>query len=114
MTRYLVLMYQDERIWASADEALIARYYSEHDAYSTRAAEFGVTIEGGEALRSVSTATTIRRAGEDATVWEGPFAETAEQLGGYYLVDAPSVSAAIDHARLLPEYTIEVREIAQM
>jgi hypothetical protein len=112
--RCLVLLYQDERIWASADEALIAQYYREHDPYSARAAVYGVTIEGSEALRSVDSATTMRRVGEDATVREGPFAETAEQLGGYYLVEAPSLDAVLAHARLLPEYTIEVREIAQM
>lgn len=112
--RFLVLLYQDEQVWAGADEALIARYYREHDAYSTRAAEYGVTIEGSEALRSVHSATTLQRAGDDATIWEGPFAETAEQLGGYYLVDAPSLDTVLAHVRLLPEYTIEVREIAQM
>jgi len=112
--RFLVLLYQDEQVWAAADEALIAQYYREHEAYSARAAEYGVTIEGGEALRSVHSATTLRRAGEDATVTDGPFAETAEQLGGYYLVDAPSLDAVLAHVRLLPEYTIEVREIAQL
>ena len=112
--RFLVLLYQDEQVWAGADEALIAQYYREHEAYSARAAEFGVTIEGSEALRSVHSATTLRRAGDDATIWEGPFAETAEQLGGYYLVDAPSSDPVLAHVRLLPEYTIEVREIAQM
>jgi hypothetical protein len=112
--RFLVLLYQDEQIWAAADEALIAQYYREHEAYSSRAADYGVTIEGSEALRSVRSATTLRRAGSDATVREGPFAETAEQLGGYYLVEAPSLEAVLTHARLLPEYTIEVREIAQV
>ena len=110
MSRYVVLLYQDERVWAQADEALIAQYFREHDAYSSRGAEFGVTIEGGEALRSVTTATTVR----GTSSWEGPFAETTEQLGGYYLVDAPSLDAVLAHVRLLPEYTIEVREIAQI
>ena len=108
--RFLVLMYQDEKVWAGADEALIAEYYRAHGAYADQAPAFDVTIEGGEALRSVTTATTLR---EDA-VWEGPFAETAEQLGGYYLVDAPSVDVVVAHARLLPPYTVEVREIARM
>ena len=112
--RFLVLLYQDEQIWASADEALIAQYYRDHGAYADQAASLGVTIEASEALRSVRTATTLRRAGEDATVREGPFAETAEQLGGFYLVDAPSLDTVLTHARLLPEYTIEVREIAQL
>ena len=108
--RFLVLLYQDERIWAAADEELIAQYFREHGAYAERAAEFGVTIEASEALRSVTSATTLRR----DEVWEGPFAETAEQLGGFYLVEGASLEDVLAHVRLLPEYTIEVREIAQL
>lgn len=111
---FAVLMYEDERIWAQADDESRALSIRQHDEYSARAAEFGVTIVGGDALQTVDTAVTLRRAGEDATVTDGPFAETAEQLGGFYLVMAPDRESVVKHAMLLPPYTVEVREILQM
>ncbi|WP_421735345.1 YciI family protein [Cellulomonas sp.] len=111
---FLLLMYAAEGDWAAADEATRAEYYRQHGEYDERAAEFGVTFLAGEALQSVTTAVTLRRAGEDAEITDGPFAETAEQLGGFYLVTAPDRESVLKHALLLPEYTIEVREIMQM
>ena len=111
---FVVLMYEDERIWAEATEESRALSMRQHDEYSSRAGEYGVAIVGGDALRPVATAVTLRRAGEDSSVIEGPFAETAEQLGGFYLVTAPDRESVLKHALLLPEYTIEVREIMQM
>ena len=84
---------------------------SEHQAYSDACTERGYTILGGEELGFSKNALTVR---PDGSITEGPFAETAEQLGGFYLVTAPSREAVLKHAMLLPEYTIEVREIMQM
>ncbi|WP_456844944.1 YciI family protein [Cellulomonas sp. P5_C6] len=114
MSEYLVLLYQDERIWAEATEAESAEFFRQHREYSERAAEFGVVFLASEALQPVATAVTLRRAGEDSTVVDGPFAETAEQLGGFYLVTAADRESVLKHALLLPEYTIEVREIMQL
>jgi hypothetical protein len=111
---FLVLLYADEGDWDAADEATKAEYYRQHGDYDDQAADFGVTFLAGEALQSVTTAVTLRRSGDDATITDGPFAETAEQLGGFYLVTAPDREAVLTHAMLLPEYTIEVREIMQM
>ena len=111
---YLVLLYAAEGDWDAADEATKDEYYRQHGDYDDQAADFGVTFLAGEALRSVTTAVTLRRSGEDATITDGPFAETAEQLGGFYLVTAPDRDAVLRHAMLLPEYTIEVREILPM
>jgi hypothetical protein len=111
---FLVLIYAAEGDWDAADDATKAEYYRQHGDYDDRAAEHGVTILAGEALQSVTTAVTLRRAGDDAAVTDGPFAETAEQLGGFYLVTAPDRAAVLRHAMLLPEYTIEVREILSM
>jgi len=111
---FVVLLYAAEGDWEAADEATQAEYYRQHGDYDDQAADFGVTFLASEALQSVTTAVTLRRAGDDANITEGPFAETAEQLGGFYLVTAPSREAVLKHAMLLPEYTIEVREIMQM
>ena len=62
----------------------------------------------------MSTATTLRRRGDDVTITDGPFAETAEQFGGFYLVDAPSLDEVIEAVRVLPEYTIEIRPVADL
>ncbi|KQR07307.1 YciI family protein [Cellulomonas sp. Leaf334] len=111
---FVVLMYATEGDWDNADEATKAEYYRQHGDYDDRAADFGVTFLASEALQPVATAVTLRRSGDDAEITEGPFAETVEQLGGFYLVTAPSREAVLQHAMLLPEYSIEVREIAQM
>ena len=111
---FLVLMYAAEGDWEAADEAVKAEYYRQHGDYDDRAADFGVQFLASEALQSVTTAVTLRRSGDDAEITDGPFAETAEQLGGFYLVTAPDRESVLKHAMLLPEYTIEVREIAQM
>jgi len=111
---FVVLLYATEGDWEAADEATKAEYYRQHGDYDDQAADFGVRFLASEALDSVATAVTLRRSGEDAKVTEGPFAETAEQLGGFYLVTAPSREAVLKHAMLLPEYTIEIREVVQV
>ena len=60
------------------------------------------------------SATTVRRDGASITVTEGPFAETAEQLGGFYLLEAPDLDVVTGLVALLPPYTIEVRPVVQM
>ncbi len=50
----------------------------------------------------------------DVTITAGPFAETAEQLGGFYLVDSPNLDEIIEAARVLPERTIEIRPVADI
>ncbi|MBB2923314.1 YciI family protein [Cellulomonas cellasea] len=107
--RFLVLLYEDERAWAGLDADGRAEVFRQHDAFSAAVAAHGCTIAGGEGLASVDAATTIRRHGDDVTVTDGPFAETAEQLGGFYLIDAPDLDVVSELVRLLPEYTIEIR-----
>jgi hypothetical protein len=112
--KYAVLLHQDEAIWANADEAQRQRYFEEHDRFTKLVAEMGISVVGGEALQSVSTATTFRRRGDQVTITDGPFAETAEQFGGFYVVDAPSLDDVIEAVRVLPEYTIEIRPVANL
>jgi hypothetical protein len=82
--------------------------------YGAFGKEFAGTIKGGNALQPTSSATTVRvRDGKRLTT-DGPFAETKEQLGGYYLIDAPDLDAAIAVAAKIPgarSGSIEVRPI---
>jgi hypothetical protein len=80
-------------------------------------AELGSTNLGGAGLKSVSTATTVRTVGGKKTVHDGPFAETKEQLGGYYLIAVPDLDAAITVAKKIPlrkDGSVEVRPMLTM
>ncbi|MHA7276652.1 YciI family protein [Arthrobacter sp. HLT1-21] len=107
-----VFLYQDESVWANATESEQARYMAEHDAFSEAARRRGKVI-AGEALAPVSTATTVRRRGNQVGLTDGPFAETAEQLGGFYVLDVPDLDVAVDLVKLLPEYTVELRPVVE-
>lgn len=74
---FAVLLYQDESVWADATPDEQAQYYAEHAVFCEGVAGRGVTGLEGEALRSVATATTVRRSGQHVSVTDGPFAETA-------------------------------------
>jgi hypothetical protein len=72
---------------------------------------------GGDALQSTDTATTVRVRGTETMITDGPFAETSEQLGGYYLINAANLDEAIEWARKCPaaEYgSMEVRPIMEI
>jgi hypothetical protein len=111
---YMLLIYDSEREWEAASEAERARMMCQHEALE-RDLRVAGRYAGCGALASATTATTIRRGGAKPLVTDGPFAETREQLGGYYIIEAPSLDEAIDYAgRLLltPQSAIEVRPIA--
>lgn len=111
MADYLILIYQDERPWEHADEAMYAEMYAAHEAF---AAKHAAVLRGGHALTPSSTATSLRT---DATgnvhVTDGAFAETKEALGGFYLIDVADLDAALAVARDVPMPTggVEVRPI---
>jgi hypothetical protein len=108
MSQYLFLLYDDESAWASADGALISEMMSKHEAFSTK---YGDAIVGGNALEPTPTATTVRSKG--AAITDGPFAETKEALGGYYLVEAADLDEAIAMAKDVPVMAggVEVRPV---
>jgi hypothetical protein len=108
---FAVLMHSDEAVWAGLPAEGRAAYIRGHNEFAARAHEHGVRITGGEALDVVAVATTVRRDGDRLTVTEGPFAETVEQLNGFYLLDAPDLDAVVELLRLLPPYTFEIRPI---
>jgi hypothetical protein len=100
MAQYLVLIYGDEKAVGDAGPELWQQLHKEH-------VEFGRTHEkklvGGNALESTATATSIRRNDNGSqTVTDGPFAETKEALGGYYLVEAKDLDEAIAIAKDMP------------
>jgi hypothetical protein len=108
---YLLLIYEGEKRWEGLSKPEIEKEMGEYGAFGE---EFAGTIKGGNALQPTSTATTVRvRDGKRLTT-DGPFAETKEQLGGYYLIDAPDLDAAIAVAEKIPgarSGSIEVRPI---
>jgi len=106
MAQYLVLIYEDEA--AFADEVVAKEVMDGHMAFGEK---HGDVIAGGNALQSAATATTIR--GDDNLLTDGPFAETKEALGGYYVIEAPDLDAAVAIAKDIPHKFggLEVRPI---
>jgi hypothetical protein len=92
-------------------EAQMARFGAFAEACADRP---GVEMLGGEALGEGSTATTLRTRGGEMTITDGPFAEAAEQVGGYYLVDAPDLDTVIELCRILPAYDMDIRPVLDM
>jgi hypothetical protein len=111
--QYLVLIYDNEKLWETMSEAESGKVFADYMAYTKEMAQAGV-LRGGDALKPTSTATTVRvRDGKRLTT-DGPFAETKEQLGGYYLIDVPDLEKALDWASKCPSAkygSIEVRPI---
>ena len=108
MTQYLLLFYQDER---RADETPPAEVGRAHQAFI---AANGSALKGGNALQPSTTATSVRPDGVGGfMVTDGPFAETKEQLGGYYLIEAADLDAALALAEQVPMGAggVEVRPI---
>jgi len=113
--RYAVLLYQDERVWTEATAEQREAYHAAHKAFD-KAARARAEVYGGEALTSMVNATTLRHDTDgNRLVTDGPFAETIEQLGGFYLVEAPDLDTLTDLCDLLPHaYAIEMRPVADM
>src|SRR3954469_13036220 len=99
--QYLLLIYGDESAMQSADAATVGQMMSAYRAYTEAMTKAGVYV-GGNRLKPVATATTIRAPGGQTNVLDGPYAETKEQLGGYYLIEAPDLDAALSWAARCP------------
>jgi hypothetical protein len=113
--QYLCLIYDDEKSWQKFSQAEAQQIMGEFHAYTESIKKSGHYV-GGNALQPTQTATTVRvRQGKVATT-DGPFAETKEQLGGYYLVEARDLNEAIQVAARIPGARlgcIEVRPIME-
>jgi hypothetical protein len=111
--KYLLTIISDESQWANATPRELQEMMSAYDAYTREVTAAGVML-GGEGLSPSSTATTVRVRHDEVVTSDGPFAETREQLGGYYLLDCSTEEEAIGWAARLPgaRYgAIEVRPV---
>ena len=100
MAQYLVLIYEDESAWARADQESYQQVLQDHEVFGQANA---TALRGGNALQPTSTATSIRRGPSgDVAVTDGPFAETKEALGGYYLIEAADLDEALAVAKQVP------------
>ena len=111
--QYLLMIYQNEAEYAKIDAEASQKMLQEYGAFTQSIIQSG-NFKAGDRLRPTSTATTVRvRDGKTLTT-DGPFAETREQLGGYYLIEAKDLDAALAIAARIPSArigSIEVRPI---
>src|SRR5262249_44822285 len=108
-----LLIYESEASYASLSEAEQGKIYQEYMDYSKRIKKSGNYI-GGEALQPIASATTVREKSGKTVTHDRPFAETREQLGGFYMVEAKDLDEAIALAAGIPASrtgSIEVRPI---
>ncbi len=111
--QYLLLIYGDEAIDENMTEAESKAYVGEFWEFTEAVKKAGVYV-GGEALQPISTATSVRVRDGKVGHTDGPFAETKEQLGGFYLLDCDSLDDALHWASKIPTArmgTVEVRPI---
>jgi hypothetical protein len=111
--KYLCLIYDDEKKMAGMSKADGDAFMGEYFAFTEGVKESGHYV-GGEALQPVHTATTVRVRNGKASTTDGPFAETKEQLGGYYLIEARDLNDAVQVASKIPSAktgSVEVRPI---
>ncbi|WP_421739354.1 YciI family protein [Caulobacter sp.] len=111
--QYALLIHEDETIYRQDGRAWTA-IIAAHQAFAGELVAAGA-MRGGAGLKTADTATTLRRSADGAThLHDGPFAESKEQLGGFYLIEAPDLDAALAWARKLPMAgagSIEVRPV---
>jgi hypothetical protein len=112
--QYLLLIYTNEQTFSSLSESDVDAMMGEYMALTQSIARSG-NYKGGNRLQPTSAATTVRVRNGKRQTTDGPFAETREQLGGYYLVEAADLDEAIAIAERIPASrigSVEVRPIA--
>jgi hypothetical protein len=98
MAQYAILIYEAESGFASGGEEVWRTAMEAHGRFAGQVGENGAKILGGDALEPTTTATSIR----NDVVTDGPFVETKEALGGFYLIEARDLDHAIEIAKLCP------------
>lgn len=112
--KYMLLIYHDEQAWEQLSEAEKQRIYAEYRSLTQEIIESGQHIAGSQ-LQGTAKAASVRIRGNQALTTDGPFAETKEQLAGYFLVETKNIDEAVAIARRIPSArvgTIEVRPLA--
>ena len=111
--RYLCLIYEDEKGWEKMPKEQADAVMGEYFAFTDGIKKSGQYV-AGDALHPTHTATTVRVRNGRTLTTDGPFAETKEQLGGYYLIDAKDLNEAIQVAAKIPSArwgSIEIRPV---
>jgi len=114
--QYMLMLYLDETTWPKMTPEQQAEGLAAYGAYSEALAKAGAFVGGGR-LQTTETATTVRLQDGKPQVLDGPFADTKEQLGGYFLIEAPDLDAALAWAARCPAAShgiVEVRPIWPM
>jgi hypothetical protein len=110
--QYVLLIYEDERVYGNkVDDPALLEIVGRHRAF---AQGLGPAMRGGAGLKSSATATTVRTTGGAQAIHDGPFAEAKEQLGGFYIVEAADLDAAIEIGKRVPlgrDGAIEIRPL---
>lgn len=107
MKKYFVLIAYRPDAWNDAPTEQQEAWHQDHVRFHR---EVGENLLAGEALAGASTATTLRHDGGRPTLTDGPFAETAEMIGGFYLLQAPDLDQAAAWCGMLPDcYSLEIR-----
>lgn len=111
MAQYLLVIYSDEKLYAEGGQGIWDDMMKGHAAFGDT---YASKIVGGNALQSATTATSVRQDRDgNVTVTDGPFVETKEALGGYYVVEAEDLDEAITMAKAIPApgAGVEVRPV---
>ncbi|MDZ7636681.1 MAG: YciI family protein [Bryobacterales bacterium] len=114
--KYLLMIYADEAIDQKMSHEEMGAIFGEYHQFTEEITAAGAYI-GGEPLEPVASSTTVRVRESRTLTTDGPFAETKEQLGGYYLIDVPNLDDAIRWAAKIPHARlgcVEVRPIMAM
>lgn len=111
MTTYVVLLPGDESVWENATEEERSAVYAKHGEFSRALEERGHTITGGAELTHSREAKVVRRSASGISITDGPYAETVEQLSGYYVVDTDDLEDLLDVCGILADGdgAVEVR-----
>ena len=111
--QYMLLIYGDESSWDSRSDQERGQIFEAYGAFTEELRQSGSMV-AGDALQPTQTATTVRVQDGETLTTDGPFAETKEQLGGYYLIEADSLDEAIEWAAKVPgarHGSVEVRPV---
>ena len=114
--KYMLLIYDDEQVWAKLSATEQQKLFGEYMAFTQSIRASGHYVSGAP-LQPVATATSVRVRNDKQLVTDGPFAETQEQLGGYYLIEARDLDEAIGIAQRIPSVrlgTIEIRPVMEI
>jgi hypothetical protein len=108
--QYSILIYEPQSDFKRRNSADAPKYWAGWTAYSQMLQQAGI-MRGGAGLEPPSTATSIRLEGSHRKVHDGPYADTKEQLGGFYLIEVANIDEALAWAEKCPAYSTGVVEI---